>query len=323
MRELLTQEVLYYVVHVGAFLGILLLFTGLIQLVSNGESRGQARSRRMRMLAKGNSVEQILAVLRPRRRKGILSHVPWVADLPETLRQAGLTVPASTFLALCAGLTLAVFAVALTMTNLLVALVGALGAGFLLPLLVIRSRRDARQALLTRQLPDALDLMARGLKVGRPLNTSIGSVAQEMPDPIGTEFGLIFDEINFGEDLPDAVQQFADRVGMEDAQYLAASIGIQHGTGGDLARVLSILSQVIRDRLTMRQKIRAISSEGRLTAWFLSALPVMIFAFTNITSPDYFGGIKDDPLFVPMLAAIGGLTLLNFLLLRRVVTFRV
>ena len=323
MQEFLTAETLTYMIYAGTFLGVLLLFTGLEQLLRRGETRGEARSRRMQMIERGADLEEILLVLKPPRKSGLLSRAPLIGQLPELLSQAGMTISVNRFLLLCglAAATLTSVA-AIVFIPPLAVLIGV-SIGLLLPLLIVKSRRDSRMKLLVQQLPDALELMARGLRVGHPLNTSIGAVAREMPDPIGTEFGLIFDQISFGDDLPDAVQEFADRAGLEDVQYLAASVGIQHGTGGDLARVIRILAKVIRDRLTMRQKIQAISSEGRLTAWFLSALPILILVFTSITNPTYFGGVRDDPLFVPMMVTIGVLTLLNFVVLRKLVRFRV
>jgi tight adherence protein B len=165
--------------------------------------------------------------------------------------------------------------------------------------------------------------MARGLRVGHPLNTSIGTVAQEMPDPISSEFGIIFDQVNYGEDLPDAFQDFADRVDIEDVYYLSASIGIQHGTGSDLARVVELLAKVIRSRIMMRRKVKAISAEGRASAAFLSSLPILMFVFTSISAPGYYSGVYDDPLFMPMATAIVVLTIANALILRKLVNFHV
>jgi tight adherence protein B len=130
---------------------------------------------------------------------------------------------------------------------------------------------------LVAQLPDALDLMARGLKVGHPLNVTVASVATEMSDPIGSEFGLLVDQVSFGTEIADAFADLADRTDLEDTRSLAVSVGIQHGTGGNLARVLNVLAKVIRDRATMRRKITAISAEGRLSAFILSVLPFGIF----------------------------------------------
>jgi tight adherence protein B len=104
---------------------------------------------------------------------------------------------------------------------------------------------------------------------------------------------------------------------------LSASIGIQHGTGGDLARVIQVLSNVIRARISMRRRILAISSEGRLSAWFLSAIPFVIFGFTSFSSPEYYGGVMDDPLFKPVAAAVVFFTVLNALVMKKLVNFRI
>jgi len=323
MVETLSADALNYMVMAGMFLGILMLFTGLGQLIRRGENRQEARNRRLRMIERGASNEEILALLKPEAPLGLLGRLPLVGDLPQALAQAGLTVPADRFLLISGFGVAAIGFVAALFVPLWQAVPVGLALGLVLPVLVVKSRRDERKKKLTAQLPDALELMARGLKVGHPLNASIAAVATEMPDPVGTEFGLVFDQINFGDELTDAIQDFADRLDLEDAQYLAASISIQHGTGGDLGRIISVLAKVIRNRIAMRAKIRAISSEGRLTAIFLSALPLLILGMTSFTSPSYFGGVKEDPLFVPILIAIAVLTLSNYLVLRKLVNFRI
>jgi tight adherence protein B len=173
-----------------------------------------------------------------------------------------------------------------------------------------------------KQLPDALDLMSRGLTVGHPLNVTVNSVAQDMPDPIGSEFGIIQDQVSYGEDIVTAFSDFADRVEIEDASYLAVSVGIQHGTGGNLARVLQVLSKVIRDRATMRQRIHAISAEGRLSAMILTLLPFVIFGSIQMSTPSYYGDVSTDPLFKPFAIAIIGLILAQGIILNRLVNFK-
>jgi tight adherence protein B len=239
------------------------------------------------------------------------------------MRRAGITTTPARFLLLCALGAVLLGLLSLSVVPPLQALVVGLLLGYGLPAVIVRSKRQKRIAALMAQLPDALDLMARGLKVGHPLNTSIGAVARDMPDPIGSEFGMIYDQVSYGDDLITAVQDFARRVDMEDVHYLAASIAIQHGTGGDLARVVDLLSKVIRGRIAMRRRIRAISSEGRLSAWFLSALPIAIYGMTSITSPSYYRDVSEDPLFVPMMATVIALVVANALILRKLVNFRI
>ena len=317
MFDLLRHQDVIYLIYSGIALGVLLLFTGAAQLLSRHESGAEAKSRRLRMIAEGKSSAELLALLKTPAEQG------WRGGVPRLLRQAGFTIAPRTFVSLCLMVGLVSFAVGLPVLGAWKAGLAALVLGLALPLGLVKMKRDQRMTQLVHQLPDALDLMARGLKVGHPLSTSIGTVAAEMPDPIGTEFGLIHDQTNYGDELTDAFQEFAERVGIEDVNYLSASIGIQHGTGGDLVRVVEILAKVIRDRIAMRRTIHAISSEGRLSAWFLSALPLVIFGFTSLTTPDYYGAVADDPLFMPMAAAVVGFTVLNFLVLKKLVNFHI
>jgi tight adherence protein B len=204
-----------------------------------------------------------------------------------------------------------------------------LAAGFalllaiIIPVSLVRWKGKKRLDLLSRQLPDALDLMARGLTVGHPLNATVASVANDMKDPIATEFGIIVDQVSYGDDMVDAFASFAERTGLEDVRYLSVSVGIQHGTGGNLAQVLKTLASVIRDRISMRKRVKAISAEGRLTSQFLSALPLVILAATSFTAPNYYAGVAGDPLFRPLAIVILGLVVANYLILRRLVDFRI
>ena len=193
----------------------------------------------------------------------------------------------------------------------------------LLPLLVLKALGQKRRKALIAQLPDALDLMSRGLKAGHPLNTSIATVAETMPDPIGSEFGIIVDQVSVGDDIVTAVRKLAQRTPSEDFQYLAASISIQHGTGGNLGQVLSTLAQVIRGRAMMRRKIKAMSAEGRISAVILSGLPFAIFGLNMIITPEYYGGVMDYPLFIPLAIAAVTLIILNALILFKLVNFRI
>jgi tight adherence protein B len=323
MLGLLGEQEILYLVYCGIAVGALVFISGLGQLVSQRENRSEARSRRMRMIAEGKSSAELLALLKPVSRQGAFSKVPVYGDLSATLRKAGFTISARMFLGLCLMLWALATFFGQRFMNIEVVAVLALLPAFVVPALVVEARVRERTQKLVTQLPDALDLMARGLKVGHPLSTSIASVAREMPDPIGTEFGLIHDQVNYGDDLVDAFKEFADRVSVEDVDYLASSIGIQYGTGGDLVRVINVLSRTIRSRLAMRRKIRAISSEGRLSAWFLSVIPFFIFGFTMMTTPSYYRGVMDDPMFQPMALTVIGLTIANALVLRRLVNFRI
>ena len=323
LDRLLSHPDALYFIYTALAVGIFALLSGIYQLARRSENRQEARSRRMQMIAKGASTAEILAILKPPDHGSWATRMPFIGNLPKTLRQAGMTVSPARVVMICiiASVVLSVFALAFLRPT--VAVVIGTVLGFAIPLAVIHSKRKQRIEALIKQLPDALDLMSRGLKVGHPLNTSIASVAAEMPDPIGTEFGLVADQVSFGDDLVDAFAEFSERVDIEDVHYLCASIGIQHGTGGDLARVIDVLSRVIRNRAALRRRIQAISAEGRMTAYFMSALPFFILGGTLMSNPEYYVGVMGDPLALPMAIVVVVLVILNALILKKLVNFRV
>lgn len=310
-------------IYLGVLVGVLIAFEGLRQIFSSRGRREEARSRRMQMIAKGATTEEILAILKPKEKQSFASRLPLVGNLPLVLRQAGVTMSSGAFITTC----FAGFVAVAVLFSQLFPILGAIAFAFFLclvvPIMAVRLQRTQRINQLVRQLPDALDMMARGLKVGHPLNASLATVANEMPDPIGTEFGIVVDQVSFGDDLTDAFNELADRLDQEDVHYLSTAIAIQHGTGGDLSRILSVLAKVIRDRMTMRRRIHAISAEGRLSAAILSVVPVIIFVGLNVMSPSYYGDIAEEPLAKPLISVVVALVLLNAFILRRLVAFRI
>ena len=305
---------------IGIFMGVLLLVEGLRQFLSRRETNAEARSRRMKMVAAGTSQAERLEVFAPKHEaKGVLRYL----SLQGLLRDAGLPARPGLFAgaAILSAIFLAIVFSALF--GLFEAVALATAICILLPLLILKALGQKRRTALIAQLPDALDLMSRGLKAGHPLNTSIATVAETMPDPIGSEFGIIVDQVSVGDDIVTAVRKLAQRTPSEDFQYLAASISIQHGTGGNLGQVLSTFAQVIRGRAMMRRKIKAMSAEGRISAVILSGLPFAIFGLNMIITPEYYGGVMDYPLFIPLAIAAVTLIILNALILFKLVNFRI
>lgn len=158
----------------------------------------------------------------------------------------------------------------------------------LIPVLVVWRARAKRIRKFTQKLPEALDVANRSLAAGHPLPAAIALVAREMPDPVGTEFGLLSDELTYGVTLDDALANLSDRVGAEDLNLLAISLSVQAGTGGNLVEILQNLSKTLRDRSMLKAKVKAISSEGRITAIFMSLYPFLLYAMIKALSPTYF-----------------------------------
>ena len=311
----------FMILYMALFIGVLLIFDGIMQFVSRGKG-DETVNRRLRMLASGADPEEVLRLLRRRRQADGLERIPVLREWQSLVVQSGISIDPSRLLIVILASATGCFLLLLALGfAILIALPLALILAVALPIMILFQIRDRRAGAISRQLPDGIDLMVRSLRAGHPLNTSFQVIAREMPDPLGSEMGIVADTITYGDDLTDAVLAFADRVGVEDARYLAVAINIQAGTGGNLARVLEVLAQVIRSRFAMMRKIKALSAEGRITAVIVSAVPFVIFIALNLLSPTYYGDVADDPLYMPFLATGAVLTILNAILLRRLVRF--
>ncbi|MEN8872525.1 MAG: type II secretion system F family protein, partial [Pacificibacter sp.] len=141
--------------------------------------------------------------------------------------------------------------------------------------------------LLDAGLP-AIDIVVRSLQAGHPLTSAIKLCAREMPDPIGSEFGILSDQLTFGSELDAGMLNMIDRVGVGELNLLAVTVSVQKGTGGNLSEILENLAQMIRDRLMIRAKIKAISAEGRITAWIMMLFPVFLFYMILFLVPTYY-----------------------------------
>lgn len=308
---------LMYAIYVSVFLGALLAFEGLRALFSTKEDIHEARNRRMRMIAKGSTTEEVLKLLLKNKPSGSI-----LDKVSRSLSQSGLPIRMRGLFAMMVLGGVVVYFAAQRYIETPQAVMLAFMIATLVPTMVISGARRRRLEKLTKQLPDALDVIARGLKVGHPLNVTIGNVAKEMPDPIGTEFGIVQDQVSYGDNIVDAFSDMAERLDLEDIRYLAVTVGIQHGTGGNLARVLQVLSQIIRDRAAMRKKIHAISAEGRISAFILSVLPFMIYGMINMTTPSFYADVSNDPVFYPIMGLILGLVLTQAFILFKMVNFK-
>lgn len=196
---------------------------------------------------------------------------------------------------------------------------GALSSTLGASVLWLEMRRQKRMAAFSEQLPDALDVIVRGVRVGYPLPIALNLAARELSEPLATEFGLTFDEIAFGQDIRTAIENLHRRVGHEDLQFFVVAVIVQNQTGGNLAEVLSRLSRLLRTRLKLRLRIRSLSAEGRISAVVLSLMPFILFGGISLISPSYFGEVRNDPLVMPaLLYSVTSLLIGNFVMYRMV-----
>lgn len=154
--------------------------------------------------------------------------------------------------------------------------------------LILKYLRMKRIKKFVSQLPAAIDTIVRSLHAGHPLNAAVSLVGREMPDPVGSEFGILTDQLTFGSEFDEAFYNLFDRVGADELSLLAVTVSVQRNTGGNLSEVLENLTGMIRDRLMLKNKIRAISAEGRFTAVLMSAFPVALYLIINTLAPEYF-----------------------------------
>jgi len=184
------------------------------------------------------------------------------------------------------------------------AVAGLVGGPGLVGLYLARAR-SRRISRFGAQLPDALEIIVRALRVGHPFGSAMELVAREMMDPIAGEFGMTMDEMMFGQDIIAAVSNLYRRVGQDDLMFLVIAVSVQSQTGGNLAEVLARLASLMRERVNLRLKVKALSAEGRMSAWFLSAMPFVLFGAVQTMSPNYFSELKGSPALLPALIYAG------------------
>ena len=146
-----------------------------------------------------------------------------------------------------------------------------------------------------RQLPDALDLVARSLRAGHAFSGGLQMVADEFDDPLGTEFQRTVAQINLGVSIEQALKNLADRVDCPDLKFFAVSVIIQRESGGNLAEILESISSLIRERFRLRGKIRTLTAEGKLSAGILVGIPFFVAFALSFMNPDYVRVLSTDP----------------------------
>ena len=191
------------------------------------------------------------------------------------------------------------------------------------PLLFLARLREQRLSLLERQLPEAADLIARSLRAGHALPSTLQMVADEMPTPISDEFRIVSSEINYGPGLQQALQHLAERVPLDDLRFFVISILIQRETGGNLSELMGNIAALIRQRLKFLRQIRALSAEGKLSAWILFVLPIVMATLLSFTNPDYIGKLTHDPTGMQLLFASAFMQILGGLWMYRIIRIRV
>jgi tight adherence protein B len=183
--------------------------------------------------------------------------------------------------------------------------------------------RSRRQKKFSAQFPDGIDIIVRSLRAGHPVPIAISMVSKEMTDPIGTEFGIVSDELTYGSDLEMAMRNLYYRIGTDDLPLFVTAVAIQRSTGGNLGEILENLSSVIRQRFKMRRKIRALAAEGRASALILSSLPIGMFAVIQFLVPNFYASVWNEDLTKICLTLAGCWMGVGNFIMYRMVNFRI
>jgi len=314
-----------YLFYILIGLSAAMLAEGLYLLVYNNASYRKNINRRLQVMSGKADRESVLVQLR--RERGLTSggeyRLPLI-NLNQLLLQSGVSLGLGRLVLFIVVGMIAIFAAVVTFHgNIMYAFVTALFCGVFLPPIILKILRSRRQKKFSAQFPDGIDIIVRSLRAGHPVPIAITMVGKEMTDPIGSEFGIVSDELTYGSDLETAMRNLYFRVGTDDLPLFVTAVAIQRTTGGNLGEILENLSAVIRDRFKMRRKIRALAAEGRASALILSSLPIGMFITIQFLVPTFYGSVWNQDLTKIALGLAAGWMGVGNLIMWRMVNFRI
>jgi tight adherence protein B len=329
------NAVMIPLIYLLAFVAVILLVQTAAGLIFAAGDRKLRVNRRLTMMDAGMSRDQVYMAL-VRRPAAAGPRDQRLARLYGRFtlycRQAGLSLSPQRIVLVTLGIAGALWTVGLILANSTSLLqfmfngAASLIAALLLAVagvwLWLRRQRNSRLKKIEEQLPVALDIVSRALRAGHPVISAIHLAADEMGDPLGSEFGLIVDETIYGIEFEDALANLAERTGSADAHFFAVSINIQSETGGNLAEILQGLSSVIRSRRTLAKRVKSLASEGRASAILISVLPVIVVGIQFIIQPQIYISKFGDPIFWPTVAITAAVYIAGWLIIHRIVNFK-
>jgi tight adherence protein B len=238
--------------------------------------------------------------------------------LRRTLEESGLSLTLGIVVLGSLFAAMVVFLVVSVITSLpWLAGVAAVGTGFI-PYMLLKFAAGRRVRQFEDQFPQAIDLIASALRAGHALTTGVSMVSDEVADPMGGEFRLLYDHQNYGMPLPDALKAFGKRVPLLDARFFITAVLTQREAGGNLAEVLDNLSALIRERSRVKRQVRVASAHGRITGWVLSMMPPALALVLVVVAPAHMRDFVRDPLGLRMIIGAVVLQIIGILAIRRI-----
>lgn len=324
-------------VLIAVFAGMFLLSQVFLLGYVNRRAETKAVNRRLQLLKAGIVGDRLGDILR----KGVPDRIGpdagllarWYYRFQCTVRIADLRTEPRTLIAI----SLLSFAVVATLLLFLAwatgrhVTIGTLELVFLigfaltiaLPLMLINRRKEKRRRRMEEQFPIALDVFTRALKAGHPISAAIDLLTKEMQDPLGSEFGIVADEVAYGSELTGSLLDLADRWDLPDMRMFVVSISLQNETGGNLAEILGNLSTVIRERASMFMKVRALSSEGKMSGWMLTILPIFTLLLLFTLNANFYFDVAGDPIFIYGFSGLFILYIIGVITIRRMIDLKV
>ena len=315
------------IIYVVIFVAVLALVQGAYLLMFGKSIQLDNKvNRRLALLEKGGQREQVLEQLRKEMTQHMKSQsIPLYSILAAKAQKANIAFSPVQLIMVMAGASAAAF-VGLTVGTEVEPLVRAfvavaMGVGGVY--MWISRAANKRMAMIEEQLPEAVELMVRSLRVGHPFSSAIQIVAKEIADPLCTEMGMISDEAAYGRDMGETLKAMAERLDMQDMRFLAVAVTIQQQSGGNLAEILHGLAQVIRARFRLFRRVKAITAEAKWSGKLLSAFPLMALVAINLIQPNYFDEVMETDVFIPAALGVAFMLALNMFVMRALVDIKV
>ncbi len=287
-------------------------------------------NRRLRLMAaRGDAGGERISILKQRRYarapglERLLRRVPQAAQLDHLLLQSGLSWSVAQFIGVTGALLLAALlllaAWSMPFPGALLLLASAVSG----PCLFVLRARAARLKKIEAQLPEAADFLARALRAGHSFSNVLQMVGDELNEPISGEFKMAHEEINYGVPMNEALQNLAARIPLTDLRYLVIAVLVQRESGGNLAEVLVSIARIIRARLKLLGQVRVLSAEGRMSAWVLGLMPVVMIGVMALVNPQYIRLLWTDPSGIKLLWYAAGMVALGVVWMRNVIRIRI
>lgn len=308
------------IIYILIFVAVLVLVEGLyLTVFGKSISLNSRVSRRLQLLEKNGNREQVLEQLRKEMSQHLRSKgIPLYSILADRAQKANIAFSPRALIGVMALVSVFAF-LGLTIgteTAPAVRILVSVGMGVGGVYVWVNNKAKKRMYLLEEQLPDAVELMVRSLRVGHPFSAAIQIVSKEVADPLGTEFGVIADEAAYGANMADSLKAFAERLDSQDLRFLAVAVNIQQTSGGNLAEILDGLAKVIRARFKLFRRVKAITAEAKWSGMFLSVFPILALVMLLVVKPDYYDEVQDTPLFIPLALVVAAFLVINVIYMK-------